>query len=168
LVVGFVGVRVWTALHTPDVRYVRIEPRPLASATTLVALTEDVGAEEAGETPESEGEQSGPALSPLPPPYTVAAGDTLIDIAGQRGTTVELLRLINDLENPNLLRTGQVLVIPPAQSTIQPADPTQSLREIARTHEVDPAVLAAYNGLPPERSNEPLGRPAVLLPVRAQ
>ena len=63
--------------------------------------------------PQSGGE---PGPDPEPEPeyilYTVAKGDTLIGIARRYGTTAEELARINDIENPSLIRPGQVLKIP--------------------------------------------------------
>jgi len=43
--------------------------------------------------------------------YTVQAGDTLSEIAVKFGTTVDNLVALNNIENPDLIRTGQVLKI---------------------------------------------------------
>ena len=47
--------------------------------------------------------------------YTVQAGDTLGDIAFRFGTTAAVLADLNNLENPNALTIGQVLVLPGGQ-----------------------------------------------------
>lgn len=51
-----------------------------------------------------------------PPPsstrYTVRAGDTLYSIARRYGVTVQRLVSANNIRNANLIRVGQVLVIP--------------------------------------------------------
>lgn len=52
---------------------------------------------------------------PTPVPqqtYTVVAGDTLALIAQRFGTTVEALLAANDIDDPNTINVGQVLVIP--------------------------------------------------------
>ena len=72
----------------------------------------------------------GPAMTPPPPPtrpprptvppapspevisYTVRAGDTLAKIATQFGVTVEEIVEANDIEDPNRIEVGQVLIIP--------------------------------------------------------
>ena len=53
--------------------------------------------------------------SPPPAPrttYTVKPGDTLYAIAVKYGTTVQAITAANNIANPNLIRVGQVLVIP--------------------------------------------------------
>jgi LysM repeat protein len=45
--------------------------------------------------------------------YTVVAGDTLGAIASQFGTTISALSAANGLADPNALRVGQELIIPP-------------------------------------------------------
>ncbi|MCS7038487.1 MAG: LysM peptidoglycan-binding domain-containing protein [Caldilineales bacterium] len=52
--------------------------------------------------------------------YTVAAGDTLVVIAGRVGRSVAALMAYNGITNPNTLRAGQVLRIPPADYTPPP------------------------------------------------
>jgi LysM repeat protein len=44
--------------------------------------------------------------------YTVRSGDTLGTIASRHGTSVAALVRLNGLENPNLIRIGQVLQVP--------------------------------------------------------
>lgn len=44
--------------------------------------------------------------------YTVKSGDNLTTIARHFGTTVRALQDANDIQNPNLIYTGQVLIIP--------------------------------------------------------
>lgn len=44
--------------------------------------------------------------------YTVRAGDTLSEIAAREGTTVRELARLNNISNPDFIRTGQVLQLP--------------------------------------------------------
>ncbi|MFZ2572685.1 MAG: LysM domain-containing protein, partial [Trichococcus flocculiformis] len=44
--------------------------------------------------------------------YTVKAGDTLYAIALRYGVTITQLVNANGIANPNLIRVGQVLIIP--------------------------------------------------------
>lgn len=44
--------------------------------------------------------------------YVVQKGDTLTGIAKKYGTTVEELVRINDIDNPDLIETGQILKVP--------------------------------------------------------
>jgi LysM repeat protein len=74
-----------------------------------------------------------PTLSPSPPPsptpaptarptatptrsagqtYTVKSGDTLSAIAARFGTTVKAIQDLNNIKDPSLIRTGQVIKIP--------------------------------------------------------
>jgi LysM repeat protein len=57
-----------------------------------------------------------PSRSPAPSPrpaltYKVKSGDTLSSIAAKFGTTVRALKKLNGIDDPKLLRTGQVLII---------------------------------------------------------
>jgi LysM repeat protein len=49
----------------------------------------------------------------LQPSYTVAAGDTLVQIAVRFNTSVERIQALNNLSDPRALRVGTRLVIPP-------------------------------------------------------
>jgi nucleoid-associated protein YgaU len=55
-----------------------------------------------------------PTPEPTPVTYVVAAGDTLLAIARRFGVSVEALSEANGITDPNLIRVGQRLVIPPA------------------------------------------------------
>ena len=57
-----------------------------------------------------------------PPTYTVKRGDTLAQIALDNGLDYRDLATWNNIENPNVIRVGQVLVIAaPGQSSAAPA-----------------------------------------------
>jgi LysM repeat protein len=70
--------------------------------------------------------RSSPSIAPSPSPsaaaspaasagtatYRVKAGDTLLAIAARFGTTVKVLRELNDIPDPSLLRVGQLIRLP--------------------------------------------------------
>ena len=58
--------------------------------------------------------------------YRVQAGDTLLRIAFQFGTTMGVLQEYNGISNPNLIRIGQVIRIPATQEQETPAAPEQA------------------------------------------
>ena len=61
--------------------------------------------------------------------YTVAAGDTLGTIAARLGVTVAELAAANGIEDPNLIRVGQVLLAPGRQAAaVEPAGATVAVR----------------------------------------
>ena len=57
-----------------------------------------------------------PSATPAPQPaavtYTLKAGDTLIGVAAQFGTTPEEIQRANNISNPTSIQVGQVLTIP--------------------------------------------------------
>jgi LysM repeat protein len=55
--------------------------------------------------------------------YTVVAGDTLFVIAQRFGVSVDVITQLNNITDPNLLRVGQVLLIP-AEGAILNTVPT--------------------------------------------
>jgi len=54
--------------------------------------------------------------------YTVQTGDRLGDIAAAHGTTISNLTGLNNISNPNLIRSGQVLVVPGSSNWVCPVD----------------------------------------------
>jgi LysM repeat protein len=76
-------------------------PRPTASPTPLASLT-----------PEPT-----PVATPIPTPapertYVVQQGDTLAEIAARFGSTVAAIQAANELDDPNEITIGQVLIVP--------------------------------------------------------
>ena len=53
-----------------------------------------------------------PTATPRPRTYKVKPGDTLTSIAAEFGTTAKTLATLNNIENPSLIRVGQVLTLP--------------------------------------------------------
>ncbi len=53
-----------------------------------------------------------PTPSPRPRSYKVRRGDTLSSIAAKFGTTSRKLAKLNGIDNPSLIRVGQVLTLP--------------------------------------------------------
>ena len=54
--------------------------------------------------------------------YTVKIGDRLGDIASAHGTSISQLSNANGISNPNLIRVGQVLVVPAGSRWVCPVD----------------------------------------------
>lgn len=62
-----------------------------------------------------------PAPTPTAVLYSVAEGDTLVNIAAQLGVTLEEILALNPGLDPNVLQIGQQLVLPPAAVPPAPA-----------------------------------------------
>ena len=60
--------------------------------------------------------------------YTVERGDTLNKIAREVGVPVADLVEANNISIPNLIRSGQVLVIPSADEAVEAASPGVVIR----------------------------------------
>ncbi len=54
--------------------------------------------------------------------YKVKSGDRLGDIAAAHDTTISNLTSLNDISNPNLIRSGQVLVVPGGSRWVCPLE----------------------------------------------
>lgn len=69
--------------------------------------------------------------------YTVRRGDTLYEIAQKFDTTVATLQKTNRLKSPNIIRTGQTLIVPS-----KPAKPLPDPVTYGRSKEDDLAVVS--------------------------
>ncbi len=107
--------------------------------------------------------------TPVPPlAHPVQEGETLIDIAATYNTTVDAILALNPDVDSELIRVGQILLIPvptstpgptstlePGVPTPTPADyivhvvsPGETLISIAEEHQVSVSLIRAANGLP--------------------
>jgi LysM repeat protein/membrane protease YdiL (CAAX protease family) len=109
-----------------------------------------------------------PSLSPTPSPtatpqpteepsptetYIVQPYDSLSDIAAQYETTVEELLRLNDLSQPNLLYTGQAILVPrrsetATSTTVHVMEEGETLGLIAERYGTTVEVLLELNDLP--------------------
>ncbi|SIS49371.1 LysM peptidoglycan-binding domain-containing protein [Salimicrobium flavidum] len=91
-----------------------------------------------------------PTPSPSEGTYTVKSGDTMYSIARRYNVTVSLLASSNNIANPSLIRTGQVLKIPGTGSpttskyTVKSGD---TLYRIAVNNKVSVSALASANSI---------------------
>ncbi len=85
-----------------------VEPTPAPAATESPEATPTAPAE-ATPSATAEATPSAPAVAKT---YTVRSGDTLSGIAGEFGTTWQVLAQLNRLDDPTRLRVGQVLKLP--------------------------------------------------------
>lgn len=102
------------------------------------------------------------------PTHTVAAGESLSEIALQYGLTQEELMALNSIEDPDAITIGQLLVLPVPQSastppavevdplyaesaqttpTIHTVQPGDTLSAIAAAYGLDEAALMQLNGI---------------------
>lgn len=97
---------------------------PTAEPTRLAVPTQPAVVEEAAEP-----------VSELPS-HTVQTGDTLGSISAQFDVSMDDIMAANDIDNPNFLQVGQVLIIPvggvptpapPEAEATQPTEPPQPL-----------------------------------------
>ncbi|MCY4064608.1 MAG: LysM peptidoglycan-binding domain-containing protein [Chloroflexi bacterium] len=85
-----------------------------------------------------------PSPTATPITYQIQPGDTLVNIAQQYGTTVDLLVAANNIPNPDQISVGQILLIP----TAIPPTPAGNLRPTVTLFPtdgptLDPAVATA-------------------------
>ncbi|MBW4540772.1 MAG: peptidoglycan DD-metalloendopeptidase family protein [Myxacorys chilensis ATA2-1-KO14] len=77
-------------------------------------------------------------------PYQVQKGETLSAIAQSRGVSMAELAKLNQLSNPNLLKANQVIQVPQATLTAQPAG-MSAPRQAAVAIPVVPSLAATQN-----------------------
>lgn len=125
------------------------------------AAAEEEPAEEAAAEEEmaEEAEAEEPMATTLPATHTVAPGENLFRIGLRYGISWIPLALYNDISNPNLIYTGQVLRIPggqapPTESAPEGATYTEyvvkrgdTVYKISRAFGVSPQEIVEANGL---------------------
>jgi uncharacterized protein YkwD len=104
----------------------------------------------------------GPSPTELPPTeqasfatHTVQPGDTLLEIARQYGVPMAAIQLQNEMGSSLDVFAGESLAIPPAVGwegaspfwTVHVVEEGETLIEIARAYDLDPATLQSVNGL---------------------
>lgn len=78
--------------------------------------------------------------------YTVEEGETLNSIARRIGTTVNILRHMNDEEDIKNLRAGKVISVPQIENSyVYSVRPGDSMYKIAQRFSVDPDMLMRVN-----------------------
>jgi len=100
------------------------EPSPEATAEVTPEATQEPipeATEEATPAPTQQPSAGGT--------YTVRAGDTLYRIAVNNNTTVAVLSQLNNITNPALIYTGQVLQLPAGDDVVVPPTPSPETTE---------------------------------------
>ena len=75
--------------------------------------------------------------------YTVTPGDTLAKIAAVHGASVATLMQANDIQNPDLISTGQRLIIPGVSALLASTAPVAASGSPAAVTAASPAPVAA-------------------------
>lgn len=100
-------------------------------------------------TPESAPAEPPPqaTVRPTMRSYTVEPGDSVRTIAKQFGVTNETIIWANDLDDPDLLRIGQELKIPPFTGLLHEVRPGDTVASIANGYEARFEDVVQVNGL---------------------
>lgn len=96
--------------------------------------------------------------------YEVQSGDSVWKIAQKFGLSPKTVEWANGLElNPDLLRVGQKLIIPPVDGVVHVVEEGETLAQIARKYKVKPEDIVGFepNGL--KSVNDPLPADKVLV-----
>jgi murein DD-endopeptidase MepM/ murein hydrolase activator NlpD len=78
--------------------------------------------------------------------HTVTKGETLAAVAKRYEVKVATIWWANELTS-RVLKTGQVLTIPPVDGLVVTIDPDDTLEAIARKHELEPSAILEANEL---------------------
>jgi len=145
-----------TLIPTPEgTPVITVQPPPtaipLTPGPTTVSVAQATPTIAAAATPALATPTSTPALGQFE--YTVQWGDTVFSLARRFNTTVEAIVALNGLQDPALIRIGQVLKIsgtpapapgPSAEYIVQPGD---TLFSIARRYNTTVEALRRANGI---------------------
>ncbi|TKJ31852.1 MAG: hypothetical protein CEE40_00580 [Chloroflexi bacterium B3_Chlor] len=128
---------------------VAAEETPATSPEVSASVTPPPSADETPSPP--------PSQPPAPPPaegveHVVAWGETISLIASRYGVTAEDIVAANNLANPNLIRAGDVLIIPGVsapspQPGVHIVRRGENLRSIANMYGITVDALARANGI---------------------
>ncbi len=77
--------------------------------------------------------------------YTVHSGDSLTSIARKFGITVETLVRLNNIVNPHLIYTGQIIQISTVPGAVHQVKAGETMDSIARLYGVDPGSIISVN-----------------------
>jgi murein DD-endopeptidase MepM/ murein hydrolase activator NlpD len=91
--------------------------------------------------------QSPPAPLASPTTYVVVQGDTIYSIARKHGVSVDAILWANKMTDPNVVRVGQKLIIPPASGKLHVVKDGDTLDSLSQTYGVSKAGIAVVNGL---------------------
>ncbi len=79
--------------------------------------------------------------------HTVEPGETVGTIAAAYGVSSETVLAANTIDDPDLLKVGQQLLVPPVDGALHTVQPGETLRAIADAYGVDVADVVSANGL---------------------
>jgi LysM repeat protein len=125
-------------------------PQPSASATEVPSPGEAATAVPSEPTPTPEGPS--PSVPPEGVEHVVAWGETINIIAARYGVSVEDIVAANNLANPDLIRAGDVLIIPGAsapapQPGVHIVRQGETLQSIASMYGTTVDAIARANGI---------------------
>jgi len=129
---------------------------PVTDRAYSSALDGTVGLSPNGAQQYVAGRQAQPTPESQPPPdlpgtHIVREGETLVSIAEQYGTSVDVLQTVNQISDPGMLQVGQPLLIPGGEgevvATIHTIQVGDTLRGLAIAYHTTPMTIAKTNRL---------------------
>ncbi|MBL4694384.1 M23 family metallopeptidase [Candidatus Gracilibacteria bacterium] len=82
--------------------------------------------------------------------HSVESGETLSLIAGRYGVSTNTILWENNLSNPNALRTGQKLLVPPVDGVSYKVKSGDNLEKIGKKYAISSEAIVAQNALDTE------------------
>ena len=119
-----------TAEPFPTPTAAPVAPSPVAAAASPITTAAPVTPSPTLTPTRTPAPTRTPTPDPEPQEHVVQPGDTLRSIAEQFDTTIEVLVEANDIEDPDVIRTGSTILIPPSATTspAPKATPTRTPR----------------------------------------
>lgn len=107
---------------------ITLTPTPTPEPTATLAVAVEVATLPPTSTPApyTPAPTATPTITPTPILHTIAAGESLLTVAGQYGVTVAALQDVNGILDPRLLQVGQQLIIPRPEELEEGASESQT------------------------------------------
>lgn len=151
--IGLVAaVTVWNG-PTEKVQLTEARAEAVAASSADAASAADAATNESGEVVSLEGsstaatvaQTTGPQQAPLV--RHVVEGDTLRSLAAEYSVSMSTILASNKFDNPDLIRVGQEIIIPPVDGVVTDVKPGETLAQIAERYSVSVVDIAQANAL---------------------
>lgn len=145
---GAAGSTLKPSASTP-VLVASINRNPGASAPIALATSGDAALVPYGGPAGTTADVVGAAQSDRISVYVVRAGDTLSEIAGMFGISINTIKWANNLASARDVHPGDTLIILPVSGVEHTVKKSDTLRSLAKKYGADADEIATFNGLDP-------------------
>ena len=135
-------------VDSPSAEATPAEGQPAADAVPAAEPTAAAG----DATASASGDATTGAGGAAPTTYVVQAKDTMFSIARRHGVSVDAILWANGIAEPNVIKQGQKLVIPPSSGTLYTIKEGDTLSSVAAGNGVSTTGIATVNSLAEDAS----------------